>query len=453
MDDFLELPDYFAETFEPTSVTVPRLRNILLENNVNTSSVTQKAQLVALYNEHVAPRIPRLRAARLRATRSSFGIVNAHDTGADSRVSDASRLGATPRRPARSRSARRTPGVTPEPPQVEIQPQSTARRARSRAKEDNSLAVKQSARPKSRRRTPVESKEEPYTEPEAWRNPTEGSPFSLDNPFQSGNTPAVKKRSLSGSSRRRSRVPSANLSSGQPSDFTTPVRRRKPSREDDMSDSDIEDIINSQLMSVEPEHQLDVPASVPSGRASAASIWAVVFAFSVILFTIWRQEKLLVGYCGIGDETRSVGNFELPEWIDAVRPTCVRCPQHAFCFENMETKCEPGFRLRQHPLSLGGLVPLVPSCESDGEQSLKVKAVTDRTVDQLRQVRAGFECKTPVGAEKTVPASPEIEQDELKSSVSKLKRRSMSEEEFEELWKKSLGELYRAPEVHVRNDG
>ncbi|PHH88005.1 hypothetical protein CDD83_8128 [Cordyceps sp. RAO-2017] len=69
--------DYLQEGFDPRSVTVPRLRSILVTHNVDFPSTAKKPQLVELVTDHVLSQAPKLRADRARAKRSSYGIVNA----------------------------------------------------------------------------------------------------------------------------------------------------------------------------------------------------------------------------------------------------------------------------------------------------------------------------------------------------------------------------------------
>ncbi|CRK23765.1 hypothetical protein BN1723_018101, partial [Verticillium longisporum] len=79
----------------------------------------------------------------------------------------------------------------------------------------------------------------------------------------------------------------------------------------------------------------------------------------------------------------------VPDWIvPYIEPQCERCPQHAYCFEDYTVRCDDNFIMKPHPLSLGGLVPLPPTCEPDGEKVRRIKAVADKAVEELRERRA-----------------------------------------------------------------
>lgn len=136
-----------------------------------------------------------------------------------------------------------------------------------------------------------------------------------------------------------------------------------------------------------------------------------------------------------------------------LQPQCEPCPPHAYCYPNLRTVCEPGFVLQQHPFSLGGLVPLPPTCEPDGEKAKRVKAVVDRAVEELRRRNGVFECGelTEVNG-KPVP-SPDISEETLKSMLSSKKRKGMTDEEFEALWVPVIGEILSRDEITSGADG
>src|SRR5436305_1160945 len=72
-----ESVDYLQEGFDPWSLTVPRLRSILVTHNVQYSGTAKKPQLVELFVDQVVPQSKKYLAARARAKRSSMGIVDA----------------------------------------------------------------------------------------------------------------------------------------------------------------------------------------------------------------------------------------------------------------------------------------------------------------------------------------------------------------------------------------
>ncbi len=76
-----------------------------------------------------------------------------------------------------------------------------------------------------------------------------------------------------------------------------------------------------------------------------------------------------------------------------------------------------------------------------------------------RERRAAYECGEELGTEevKTVAKAGgtklEVAEETLKREVSKMRRRGMSSEEFEDLWRGALGDIMQRDEVEVLRDG
>jgi hypothetical protein len=196
-------------------------------------------------------------------------------------------------------------------------------------------------------------------------------------------------------------------------------------------------------------------AQQPS-RIGKGPIWVVLLTILGGYATWYRQEKVAVGYCGVGRDAHQIipPQVEVPDWVRVlVEPQCEPCPQHAYCSGNLETQCEADFVLKPHPLSLGGLVPFTPTCEPDGEKVRRVQAVADKAVEELRERKAKFECGDLVDEEGVPEPVVEIDEEMLKEQVSKKRRKGMGEAEFEELWAGAIGEIKAREEVESKVDG
>jgi len=205
---------------------------------------------------------------------------------------------------------------------------------------------------------------------------------------------------------------------------------------------------HQELVKAEQSGEL-VPTARRTKRAPASTArvapLTILTALLAGLGTVWRQEKVEVGYCGVGRPTTELAGVQIPDWADFVRPQCEPCPPHAYCGEKLETVCEQDFVLTPHPLSLGGALPLPPSCEPDSAKARKVNAVKERAVEQLRERTAHYECGDV--------AKAEVKEAELKSLISAGKRKSMTNEEFEDLWAAAMPEIQGADEVVSGTDG
>ncbi|KAG9974162.1 hypothetical protein KCU78_g22991, partial [Aureobasidium melanogenum] len=67
---------YLQPDFDPSSLTVPRLRSILVAHNVAYPSSAKKSDLIAIFNSNVAPQARKLLNVQSRTVRSARGIVD-----------------------------------------------------------------------------------------------------------------------------------------------------------------------------------------------------------------------------------------------------------------------------------------------------------------------------------------------------------------------------------------
>jgi hypothetical protein len=312
------------------------------------------------------------------------------------------------------------------------------------------------------------------------------SAFTYDNPFQSGSSPPAgsekKRKSLGASATKdsaRRRTTSTSMSRRRTdghkvedgfhpptsATFEVPVSALGPP-----TDVDENGVEASEEFTAEEQMELVRERSAngldalgprrskrqqPRGSLKGPVALAILTIFGGYA-TWYRQEKVAVGYCGIGREANPVipAGLSVPDWARLlVEPQCEPCPQNAFCSVDLQSECILDFVKKPHPLSFGGLVPLPPTCEPDGEKFRKVKAVADKAVEELRERKAKFECGELTPEAGHPEPSPGIDVEELKKEVSKKRRKGMSEEEFKDLWIGALGEIEKRDEVESVTDG
>ncbi|KAK4613349.1 Inner nuclear membrane protein SRC1 [Fulvia fulva] len=482
---------YLEPDFDPNTLTVPRLRSILVAHNVNYPSSAKKSQLVELFTENVAAQARKLRNANARVKRTSMGIedITTGRRGTGQGDSDED----IPPTPATGRSTRRTTRARTEEA-IEVEPTHRATRHSTAPPEGITPRTSRSVSSKHRRTVePVE--EEPEEEPAQKRQSRTprpaavtpvvkreradgSSPFSSDNVFQSGGgmgyTPSAqlratetdRRRTTLGSTatardlerrnrelRRRTEGVSA-VKREQLDDTIVPTRRTfelpvsKVKQEEEIEPSE-EFTAEEQLDLVQAQQSGElVPARRRTKRPGSSvkyGVGSVLSVLSLAVAGLWRQEKLQVGYCGVGSPSVEIGGVDIPPWLEPIRPQCEPCPAHAYCQELLQAECENGFVLTQHPLSLNGLVPIPPTCEPDSVRARKVKSVKQRAVEALRTQNAKYECGE-------APA-PEIKETALKAEISTKRRKGMSNEEFEDLWQSAIGEIVNADEITSNSDG
>ncbi|KAK4250840.1 Man1-Src1p-C-terminal domain-containing protein [Corynascus novoguineensis] len=515
-----ESADYLQADFDPWSLTVPRLRSILVTHNIHYPSQAKKPQLIDLFNEHVQPQSKQILASRARAKRTSRGIVDADSHSTTSTDFHDEELPPPPPSTRRSRSPRKTTKVkreSEEPDHFLATPAPTRESPRKRQSRstsaqlppasDTDTAPDYAEPPRSvrstRRMTPAPKLEPPEDDDFFKHTPETASVFTSDNPFQSGaNSPAsplktpTNRRKTSGLESVLRHTPStvrrrtdgyaftdADESSTTVSrDIEIPVsqfaRQRAPEVEPDEEFTPDEQLALNQEEAAHPEVAIARRAPRPSKRGSSLStpIWVLVATLFVAYAAWYRQEKVAVGYCGLGREPTQliprsiqlpewavqlaakfdiydIQNIQVPDWLTgALEPQCEPCPPHAYCYEDFTARCEPDFILKPHPLSLGGLVPLPPTCEPDGEKARRVQAVADKAVEELRDRRAKYECGEPLEPEGEPLDSPAIDEQELKEILNKKKSKRMAAEEFDELWSAAIGEVKARDEVEVQQE-
>ncbi|KAI2782397.1 Man1-Src1p-C-terminal domain-containing protein [Daldinia loculata] len=493
--------DYLQPGFDAKTLTVPRLRSILVAHNVPYTSSAKKAQLIEIFNDQIVPQSKKILAARARAKRSSKGIVDAESQSSSNPFEEQEELAPPPRTTRRSRSPRKAPTriKTEEPedqPMPPPTPSPTKRKPRATSRPvqasdtdtgpepDNGRTLSRVGRPVLAPRIKTEESNEGF-----FRRTSDV--FTNDNPFQSGssppavdNTPSVRRRtagpdkprSLSRGARRRTEghaVPKEE-SPGVPMSFNPPLPQKTYPKtpETPVVEAGEEFTPEEQLdlISDEAVNGRDAVATRQSRRRPNKTGGGTIFSiFVVTLLSVYagwyRQEKIAVGYCGVGQVGSSIPNeIETPEWaqsvlppqitvpqsvIDALEPECEPCPPHAYCYADFSVRCEQDYLLKPHPLSLGGVIPLPPTCEPDGVKVRRVQAVADKAIEELRERTAKYECGEPVDEEGTKLETPAIEEQELKEIINRKRSKKMNNQEFEDLWGSALGEIKAREEVEV----
>lgn len=529
---------YLQPGFVLSSLTVPKLRSILVSHDISYPSSAKKPQLIELIEDQVLPQSRKILNARARTKRTSKGITDMPSSQessiADTQEEEVQEMLAppVPAKTPRGRKSKATLAAeavaaaaraeTPPTPDAVSRARtpgarkSNIKHQRTSDTDTDAEKVRPSARKTRKSEVPVvvEPPHLQIDEPDLpikseFREDGE-SAFTHDNPFQSGSSPPANNRRISGSSsrtrkslgsakedrrksgtsRRKTTSPHKHVVEQEDgvtvpsrSTFEFPVTHVKAEPADDIQPTE-EFTPEEQLELVReraakgysgseliPSRQSTVirRRKRPSSTSTKSTTWAVLVTLVGAVATWYRKEKTDIGYCGVGQPEWSLSeyNTNIPAWVkDSLQPVCEPCPQHAFCYPAMEVRCEPDFVLKPHPLSLGGLIPLSPTCEPDGEKVRRVKAVADRAVEELRERRAAYECGEDVKQSGTLNIDDEVKtvvkagtpklevsEEALRIEVSKMRRKGMSDDEFNDLWQGALGEISGREEVEVIRDG
>ncbi|KAK1996308.1 hypothetical protein LX36DRAFT_638231 [Colletotrichum falcatum] len=501
MDDY----EYLQPGFDPKSLTVPRLRSILVAHEVQYPATAKKPQLVQLFEDEIVPQAKKILAKQARAKRSSKGIVDAGSSQDTDSFDDDYDLAPPPPRVTRSKSPRKaSTRLHSVEHEQEMRPSVSPTKRKVRA--TSRQLFEPEPEPVPEPQPFIEQYTETYVEPEPpmsvrkhvstpklpkikqeeseedFFNRRESEYFSTENPFQSGSPAAqltvsptgrrktagteVARSKQDNNARRRTDAHYAQdrpRSSRKSHAFEVPVGKllhdEKPSFQSHEVEAGEEFTPDAQF-----EMEQEMAASGERGlaprrtdlprqrRSLSKPLWALAVSLLGAYGAWYRQEKLAVGYCGLGRPATQIipADAPVPDWaVQLAEPQCEPCPQHAYCYEDFSIRCEPDFILKPHPLSLGGLVPLPPTCEPDGEKVRRVKAVADKAVEELRERRAQFECGgSPVDAGQSTE-TPSIEEEELKAVISSKRSKKMNKQEFDDLWVAAIGDVKGREEVEV----
>jgi hypothetical protein len=475
---------YFDPDVDANKITVPELRSILLKHGVTYPSSAKKSVLVGLFNDAVAPQADKVQRAHARTKRTTRGIQDVPSSSASTVTTDDAEdetLLAPPPTTTRRTSRRTTRATTEEADQVAPAPRAKTPSRAVPAKHSRASEVDVDERPAVRRvrKSVAPAVKEPSPDPEAWHRSGVDSPFTQENPFQSGSSPSApetatrerrrrtmgfeqQERRKSEANRRRTFQPNAEqLDEGVvvPSRHNFDPRIKQDDQE--LIEAGEEFTPDEQLELVRERARAgEVDILPPRRRRQASKATGTLKAMSgTLLLTAaavfggaWRQEKIAVGFCGVGRDATGLAGVDVPDWASDLLPQCEPCPPHAQCYRDLRLTCDRDFVQKEHPLSLNGLIPIPPTCEPDSQKTRNINNVADRGVQILRKRRAQFECGEP-DAEGNPVDTPEVSEVDLKQQMATEKRNGLTDQQFEELFERAFPEMTLRDEVVETTDG
>lgn len=475
---------YFEPDVDANKITVPELRSILLKHGVTYPSSAKKPVLVGLFNDAVAPQAAQVQRAHARTKRTTRGIQDVPSSSASTATTEETEddtLLAPPAATTRRTSRRTTRAPTEETEEIARIPRGKTPTRAVPAKHSRATEPEVDERPAARRtrKSVTPAVRDPSPDPEAWHRPAANSPFTQENPFQSGSSPPApdsrdRRRRTMGSEQKERRKSEANRrKTFQPNaeqldeGIVVPTRgqfnpsiRKQVKEQEELSDAGEEFTPEEQLELVRERASAGMQDILPPRRRRQASkatgtlkamSGTLLLTLAAVLGGAWRQEKIAVGFCGLSSDSTLAG-VNIPDWASDMLPRCEPCPPHAQCARGLQLRCDPDFVRSDHPLSLNGLIPIPPTCEPDNEKTRKVKSVADRGVQLLRQRRAQYECGES-DAEGHKIESPEVSEDELKQQMATQKRKGMGDREFNDLFDRAWPEVTVREEVVESTDG
>ncbi|KAL1924823.1 uncharacterized protein VTP21DRAFT_4477 [Calcarisporiella thermophila] len=496
---------------DPAKLRMADLRAILHIYDIDAKSSAKKQDLVDLYNQHISPVPARVEEAKRwvdvnggkrggtpgpeigmrRGTpgleggrRATPGIGEEDGTRSNEVFAVPAPRASTPKPRGRSTTRKRTPA-----------PSETASLdgSESESNAPKNASVKPKTPRSQRPQTPnkqamnMEMDEEADELNKSAAAEKEKSPFSLNNPFQSGGetspdkirqrrrtTMGVDSRDRSRSRTRRntsvSRKQRASMgdhlvATSQPLLFS-PVEGHPPFSKfmSPPSASYYSDRDNQ-----ERRLSLASPASGNSRRRrrsksppvikeeySLSSILVLCLAL-LVAFGIWYRSAIIrVGYCG--EDGRPAHRKNVGEGMSMFKnissklvPSCIPCPEHATCTNGEFINCDKEFVPQTHLLSLGGLLPFPLRCVTDDAKLTQVQLTVD-TIRRELSLRAGQVICGHVKKDRELLTQLQgnimvngILEEKLKEQLKDRKSPEIGDDAFNEYWQLALEDLSRRP--------
>ncbi|KAF9571740.1 inner nuclear membrane protein enriched at telomere/subtelomere region [Mortierella alpina] len=483
-----EPPHYLHPDFDPWTLKMDQIREILIQHHVRTpTGIVKKQQLVDLFNENIKPQVPESNDAEKKIdTEEHKEKPSTPKARQPRRTKTEEKLVEEPTltKPARIRRASSKARLNAEESVEVVVPKpkrSNSRVKASPVKSDAESSATEPVRGRRPRKASVESEEDysPKTKTSkaaaAKAKKAKGDNFSDENPFQSGSergrsTSRDTTRSRSRSRQSTKRTPKANdKTPTRDSAFKVPAQPafskfmhappedkgvESPTRASTAL-SRARRLSTSELPPPKPLHltssQTQIQELLEKVRRNLTPIWISLGAI-VLAYGVWyRQTRIEIGFCTPTSDlaTRAGGWFY---------PSCIPCPDHATCeYSDAEPVCPPEYMLKPQLLSFGNLLPLSPVCVLNKAKAYQSLQVAD-AAEKLLHLHAGkIECSmtrdsVPKGSVE-YNARRGASTLELRKQLEQLKDANVSQDDFEQYWNRALRELRRRSDKVVFETG
>jgi hypothetical protein len=254
--------------------------------------------------------------------------------------------------------------------------------------------------------------------------------FSDHNPFQGGSTTeATSAQRNSGDCRKeQAQHIQAKFTNGPIPGLTSPSKRSDGNK---------------------PVPCLLEPRNVITYQSILAYSTSAIVIVLVVIGLYWRQMKIEAGYCSARKDTTDF--FGATNSL-RLAPKCEPCPDNSRCFPYFNIRCDDHFILKPHPLALGGLIPLRPTCVPDNRKAQQVRYIAAQALKELRSRRVEWEC-TLGEVDRSHTVVPEAEELMLKHHIAEKHGKKIDQYQFNDRWAEALQDLIAKEEVKNGTNG
>ncbi|KAG7881323.1 hypothetical protein KL938_003453 [Ogataea parapolymorpha] len=484
--------EYLDPDFDPHKVTVPRLRSILVDRNIDYPSSAKKSELIQLYEEYIRPNAAKWLEEYKKSIENSVEIEEAN--ASSKRSAKISRYSTPDKESRKSLSPapdqtvpqkRGSEAATPKRKKLHRKNKSTEENAVSDDAESPTVSRMEEAKSSKSIKSPLSlekfESESPVEEGDISDilarlvSPKKEEPknqiveMEMENTFEvveNVQVPSFLDEMLAGPDRI---IDNESGDDERTIASATKVMQRELLTDVDSSDTEVEEaevkVRESEVrevVEIDGEQQTEVVEQETiketvvvvesSAEVESKPVQKGHYKYALLLLPIlsslffYRSMAVDVGFCGREGEIRSVRSWLPTEnplltqfankadaFLEQIKPRCIPCPEHAICRYDSKLECKSGYTVSRPWQSLLGLIPRMEQCVYDEKRLEKIKLMTEFTLDILRRKN---------GKEMTL--------EELHNFLKATKSADMADEDFEEYWLRFVTEeISKEPEIKV----
>lgn len=122
------------------------------------------------------------------------------------------------------------------------------------------------------------------------------------------------------------------------------------------------------------------------------------FVFTVIFALWYREQRILIGYCGSEIDQPTFPNAQneylirFDEFLQTLKPQCLDAPENAITLPKMKIKCRPDYAVYEPWYKIHGFFPFSDYCVKDEEKENIIKEVVSKSLELLRTKNANTKC-------------------------------------------------------------
>lgn len=128
-------------------------------------------------------------------------------------------------------------------------------------------------------------------------------------------------------------------------------------------------------------------------------LFVFFFFVFIVIFALWyREQRILIGYCGSEIDQPTFPNtqneylLKFDDILQTLKPQCLEAPEHAVTLPKLKIKCRPDYVVYEPWYKIHGFLPFSDYCVKDEEKENIIKEVVSKSLELLRTKNANTKC-------------------------------------------------------------